>query len=57
MEADPVIHHCTAPDGVELAYRQFGEVLLICERSMITSPRSETAMSSSSTSQDCVCLP
>lgn len=25
MEADPVIHRCTAPDGVELAYRQFGE--------------------------------
>jgi pimeloyl-ACP methyl ester carboxylesterase len=25
MEADPVIHRCTAPDGVELAYRQCGE--------------------------------
>jgi len=25
MEADPVIHRCIAPDGVELAYRQFGE--------------------------------
>jgi pimeloyl-ACP methyl ester carboxylesterase len=25
MEVDLAIHRCTAPDGVELAYRQFGE--------------------------------
>jgi pimeloyl-ACP methyl ester carboxylesterase len=25
MEAGPVLHRCTAPDGVELAYQQFGE--------------------------------